>query len=441
MTRGQVAVLMHDGFYCAGTGAGYANHAFLDVLTRHLADDVHLHLLPVHLTRDSGEYDHTWHQRTLAVLDHHPRHHVHPVDNGTGAQVRFSGLPAFQALANSTASTLRHILTPGRGPVLIVGFDVPFLGVPEQLPPRLARRLVTVPRSTALLHAPDDPERIDYETRGLRAATAGGGRVGAISAHMRTHLHHDLGLPAAALIDLPDGLTTTDRRFTAPRGDLLPPGGHSGFVLALGRAHPYKGWDDLIDALHLLHADGVNLPPVLLAAVTEDRTPSAYQRHLARRITDLALPVTLRTRFDHHLRDLMAHPKLRALVVPSRREPFGRIPLEGFAAGAAPVVATTAGGLAEQVLDNVTGYTAHPNDPTDLARALGRALDCDPATRSRLASAGQKLLDTRFDHERVITGFLREHATWALRGTSLSSHTGELAKADHARSASKAVGE
>ena len=440
MTRGQVAVLMHDGFYCAGTGAGYANHAFLDVLARHLADDVHLHVLPVHLIRDSSEYDHAWHQRTLTVLDHHPRHQVHPVDNGTGSRVRFSGLPAFQALAGSTASTLRRTLAPGRRPVLIVGFDVPFLGVPELLPPRLARCLVTVPRSTALLHAPDDPDRIGFETRGLRATVAHGGLVGAISAHMRTHLHRDLAVPATALIDLPDGLTPTDRRFSAPRDGLLPPGGRSGFVLALGRAHPYKGWDDLLDALHLLHTGGVTLPPVLLAAVTEDQTPSTYQRHLARRITDLALPVTLRTRFDHQLRDLMAHPNLRALVVPSRREPFGRIPLEGFAAGAAPVVATTAGGLAEQVLDNVTGYTTRPNDPADLARALRRALDCDPATRSRLAAAGQELLDTRFAHERVITGFLREHAAWSLRDSARSSRTGDPTKAGHATSASAAVG-
>jgi hypothetical protein len=69
------------------------------------------------------------------------------------------------------------------------------------------------------------------------------------------------------------------------------------------------------------------------------------------------------------LRTLLIHPAPAAVVVPSRAEPFGRIPLEAFVAGAAPVVATTAGGLAELVTDQ-TGYSARPADAASLADAL-----------------------------------------------------------------------
>ncbi len=97
--------------------------------------------------------------------------------------------------------------------------------------------------------------------------------------------------------------------------------------------------------------------------MAEDTHPTSYQRHLARRIKAGHLDATLITRFDPALRSLRPHPDLAAVVVPSRAEPFGRIPLEAFVAGAAPVVATTAGGLASLVID---GYTANPADPPSL---------------------------------------------------------------------------
>lgn len=106
-----------------------------------------------------------------------------------------------------------------------------------------------------------------------------------------------------------------------------------------------------VDALVLLNAEGTPVPHTLLAAVTEDPRPSPYQEHLAGRITADMLDVALVTRFTPGLRSLLRHPALAAVVVPSRAEPFARIPLEAFASGAAPVVAT-AGGLAELVTVN-----------------------------------------------------------------------------------------
>jgi glycosyltransferase involved in cell wall biosynthesis len=153
---------------------------------------------------------------------------------------------------------------------------------------------------------------------------------------------------------------------------------------------------------------------VLVAAVTEDTQPTDYQRHLARRIKAAHLDATLITRFDPALRALLPHPDLAAVVVPSRTEPFGRIPLEAFVAGAAPVVATTAGGLASLVIDGCTGYTANPADPPSLAAAIHRAMSAGPATRDRLRTAGRHLAATRFDHDQTVRKFLADHAPWAI---------------------------
>ncbi|HUK71696.1 MAG TPA: glycosyltransferase [Streptosporangiaceae bacterium] len=178
----------------------------------------------------------------------------------------------------------------------------------------------------------------------------------------------------------------------------------------MGRAVPYKGFDDLLDALAILKAGGVVTPHAVIAAVTDTPEPTPYQRHLASEIIARRLDATLVTRFNPQLLGLLKHPALTAVVVPSRAEPFGRIPLEAFAAGAAPVVATTAGGLAELVTDGQTGYTARPHDPASLATALRKALACSPAERARMRAAAHLVAATCYNHAR----FLAETAPCAL---------------------------
>lgn len=203
--------------------------------------------------------------------------------------------------------------------------------------------------------------------------SAGGGGRRHLGA-MRWHLIGSYGLPDAAILDLTNGLTSADwQPLSAEQVPPLPEAAQSGFLFAMGRAEEHKGFDDLINTV-LLRRQGVRVPHLLLAAVTDDPQPNSYQQHLARHLSDENFDATLWTRFSYSVRGLLAHPALAAVVIPSRVEPFGRVPLEAYVAGAAPVVATTAGGLAELVIDGRTGYTAPPSNPRALANALYRSL-------------------------------------------------------------------
>lgn len=112
---------------------------------------------------------------------------------------------------------------------------------------------------------------------------------------------------------------------------------------------------------------------------------------------------------------LLSHPGLAAVVVPSRTEPSGRIPLEAFAAGASPVVATTAGGLAELVTEGRTGHTARPADPPSLAAAISRALAATPSQRAALLAEGRRITAARYTYDTNIRRFLSTLAPWAIR--------------------------
>jgi glycosyltransferase involved in cell wall biosynthesis len=304
---------------------------------------------------------------------------------------------------------------PQADDIAVICFDVPFLGLPPLLPERVRKRFALVPRSTGLLHDPTGTDRVAFEREGLEYLAAHGGRIAAISDYMRDHLVGDYGVAHDSLIPLADGLAPDEWQPRAAEPGFLPREAEGGFVFALGRATPYKGWDDLVDALALLQQRGVSAPHAVLAAVTDQPAATDYQLRLASRIVELELDSTLLTRFDAANRDLLTHPALRAAVVPSRTEPFGRIPLEAYAAGATPVVATTAGGLAEQVIDGVTGFAAEPGNPAALADALERALALGPAERDRMRIAGHEFARSRFDHERAVRQFLGQFAPWAMR--------------------------
>jgi glycosyltransferase involved in cell wall biosynthesis len=409
-----VVVGVHDGFYGAGTGAGYANRAFLTTLAALLGADVALVLMPVFLATDSPEYQKAWHDGSLA-LARRVGATVLPVDNGTKGQVRFGGVEAFTQVGESTTATLVERVLPHASPLAVVLFDVPFLGVARGLPAEVLTRVVVVPRSTGLLHDPANAARIRFERQHLKLLAARGGGIAPISRYMRTHLRRDYDVPDSALLDLPDGMTAEEWRYRPSQPVPLPEPAQAGYLFAYGRAQPYKGWDDLIDALSRLTGDGIRVPHAILAAVTDQPQPNGYQAHLAQRIRARGLSATLLTRFDPDIRRYLTHPALRAVVVASRTEPFGRVPLEAYALGAGPVVATTAGGLAEQVVDGVTGFTAAPADPASLAAAIARALSLDDTDRNRMREGATAFARTHFDHQQAVRGFFAGFAPWVCR--------------------------
>jgi hypothetical protein len=345
----RVVVALHEGFYGAESGTGFSNRAFLTALAR-LLPAGRLSVITPHVPEAAGTHDQRWAGEVRQMLRQ--------------AAAEVITIPKVNAPPDSVRGSVQLCDLAGEAAIriaarasrcLLVGLDIPFLGLAPYTSP--TTDLLLVPRSTTALTRPKDVSRVRWERDALRAATLRGARVGAISSHMRGHLVVNYAVPRSSIVSIPNGLIREE--MVRPATALpLPFKARAGFLLAMGRAVPTKGFEDLLEALRLL--------------------------------------------------------KERGVPVPSREEPFGRIPLEAFAAGAGPVVATTAGGLAQTVIEGETGFTAAPQDPRSLASALYRALTILPRERDRLRSAGAALVRSRHDYEASVGSVMDRIAPWAL---------------------------
>jgi glycosyltransferase involved in cell wall biosynthesis len=178
----------------------------------------------------------------------------------------------------------------------------------------------------------------------------------------------------------------------APR----PPPGARLMIGTSARINPQKRLDLLIDAIRLAHPA---LPPYIL------RVAGGVERGCERHAAELrrrgkGLPVEWLGGLDDTA-EFLRSLDLFALVA----EPAGcpNASLEAMAAGL-PVVATDAGGMAEQVDDGVTGRLVGRKDARGLAQALVEAA-LDPVRRAAWGMAGKRRAAERFGLARMVAHY------------------------------------
>ena len=162
-------------------------------------------------------------------------------------------------------------------------------------------------------------------------------------------------------------------------------------LLALGRLHPNKGFDVLLDAvaatreLHLwLAGDG---------PLRADLEARAARLGLCGRVRFLG--------WRADTAPLFAAADL--LVCPSRVEPLGNVVIEAWAAEI-PVVASRSDGPGALIEHGENGGLVPANDPAALAVAIEQ-LCRDDGLRRRLAAAGRRAYEARFTEAAIVTAY------------------------------------
>jgi glycogen(starch) synthase len=171
----------------------------------------------------------------------------------------------------------------------------------------------------------------------------------------------------------------------APNGEPL--------LVYFGRLEWEKGVQDLLAALPGIRRDHPGTRLVV----------AGRGRHLEELVAQARkLRVRRAVHFAGHLPDRELRTALAAadaVVLPSRYEPFGIVALEA-AAAEAPLVASTAGGLGEVVIDGITGLAFAPGDSVALRAAVDSVLRDRKAARRRARTARARLAED-FDWARI----------------------------------------
>jgi glycosyltransferase involved in cell wall biosynthesis len=182
------------------------------------------------------------------------------------------------------------------------------------------------------------------------------------------------------LLDLP--LPSEEKRGTAP------------MLGVLGQISPWKGQDD---AIRILASVRTRVPEARLrivgsvvfsgGSVAFDN--EAFRRRLPLLAAELGVADAVELAGQSDDLEAVLGP-LDVLLVPSWEEPFGRVVVEGMAAGV-PVVATRAGGPSEIVEDGVSGFLASPRDPAAWVEPVVRLLESVELSRQVAESARERL--------------------------------------------------
>lgn len=226
------------------------------------------------------------------------------------------------------------------------------------------------------------------------------------STAMRREVAHLFDLDAAAITVIHNGISSRGWRVvssevSSARQRYSPDG--SPLLVFFGRLEWEKGVHDLVAALPRIRA---RHPGTRLVVAGKGRQEAELQatarKHRVFRSVDFVGHLT-----DRDLRATLAAAD--AVVLPSRYEPFGIVALEAAAVGA-PLVASTAGGLGEVVVDGRTGVSFPPGDVSALASAVHRVLADPRAARAR-ARAARGRLSVDFDWDRIASATASVYAS------------------------------
>lgn len=194
-----------------------------------------------------------------------------------------------------------------------------------------------------------------------------------------------LGTPVAGIL-LHQILAAT----TAERTSLNSPP----VVGLIGRMHPVKGFDVLLDAAALLRHRGVDARLHLAG-------DGPHRRQIVRQAQRLGLGD--RARFLGWASDKAAFfAAIDLLIVPSRIEPFGLVLLEGMAYGV-PVIASHCDGPAALTANGAPLTLVPPGDAAALADAIA-AMISDPARALAQGRAGQEYVRALHSPARLAAG-------------------------------------
>lgn len=202
-----------------------------------------------------------------------------------------------------------------------------------------------------------------------------------------------VGVPEGRIVPLPNGVALEG---------ILPKSSHgidtTAHAVFVGRLHPQKGLDTLIDAVDLVDRRQPGRLRISLIGDGPEREVIEAQVH--------RLGLSARVELAGESDDVATWLRRADLfVLPSRAEGLSNALLEAMAHGL-PVVVSDIAGNSGVIEHDANGLTFPVGDPTALADRLSLLL-ADEATRARLGQAARATVEGEYDLDQVAERYIR----------------------------------
>ncbi len=234
-----------------------------------------------------------------------------------------------------------------------------------------------------------------YATHPFSRVMGWGRLVIAISERVARHMIDSFRVPAERVRLIPRGVEVDRFVWREPRRE-APKGQWN--IGIIGRITPIKGHRELLRAYSIV---AKNFPRAKLWIIGE--ASADHQGYLKELHTIVErLELAGKVEFPGHDPDVAGRlARLDLVVVPSvGQEAFGRVLIEAGASGV-PVVASTAGGMGEVIVDKKTGLLVPPGDPMALASAMTTLLK-DRALALEFSCQARKRVEAVFPLYRMV---------------------------------------
>jgi len=212
------------------------------------------------------------------------------------------------------------------------------------------------------------------------------------------------GIPREKFIVIPNGIELKD--WSPPNR----PMSQVPTIICVANFRPRKRQQDLLDSLHLLHQQGVQMRCHLVGDGVTRPAVEAYARH--RQLNGIVEFMGSRT--PHEVQQLLHAADI--FVLPSLWEGMPVSVMEAMAMGL-PVIGTNVAGTQELVVDGITGYLVPEKDPPMLAQRLRQLID-NPQRRVQMGHTGRQRIEEHFSltamiqqYQDAYTSLLRARTT------------------------------
>lgn len=217
----------------------------------------------------------------------------------------------------------------------------------------------------------------------------------AMTDHLRT-FYLDKGWPAEKIVTIPNFMDEPVTGIPLPSTLSLDP--KKKVVLALGRFHPNKGFDVLLQAM-------MQVPQAQLCLLGEGEEKQA--------LVAIAAPIANRVHllpWQDNITPFMERADV--FVCPSRHEPFGSVILEAWS-HKKPLIAAESEGPSQVIEHEKTGLLVPVGNADALASAITRVLEDEKFSKD-LAKKGHEAYEKSYQESIVVQRYLDTFASFRL---------------------------